>query len=122
LDPLLEEFGADKVRTTQANLGIEDEVLNMFAEPHSFGPIQIVIINHGIWTPEDVLLKDMSLDRWSHTIQTNLTSSFLVAREYMRQLEKAPTSIKDGASICFIGSCAGKHPPFETSDNKRTGG
>lgn len=84
----------------------------MFAEQHAFGPVQIIIVNHGIWTPEDCLLKDMSLDRWNHTLQTNLTSSFLVAREYMRQLEQAPTSVKDGASICFIGSCAGKsyHP------------
>lgn len=88
---------------------MEEEVIRLFSTPHSFGAIQVAVINHGIWLPEDVLLKDMTLERWNNTITTNLTSSFLVAREYMKQLEKATDPEKDKASIVFIGSCAGKY-------------
>jgi len=38
----------------------------------------------------------------------NLTSSFLVTREYLRGLQEAPESVKDNASIIFIGSSIGK--------------
>lgn len=74
-----------------------------------FGPPAIAIINHGVWPPEDVLIKDMSLAQWTNTLDTNLTSSFLVAREYMRHLETASDNIKAKASIIFIGSCSGKY-------------
>ncbi|KAL0952832.1 hypothetical protein HGRIS_007057 [Hohenbuehelia grisea] len=53
----------------------------------------------------------MSLDQWKHTLDTNLTSSFLVAREMLRGLD-APgvvDEVKDKASIVLIGSTAGKY-------------
>ena len=42
------------------------------------------------------------------TIKTNLTSSFLVVREYMRGLEQAGDAVKDKAAIVLIGSVGGK--------------
>lgn len=49
----------------------------------------------------------MSLERWRNTIDTNLTSSFIVAKEYLRRLEGAV--VKDNAAIVLIGSTAGKY-------------
>jgi NAD(P)-dependent dehydrogenase (short-subunit alcohol dehydrogenase family) len=51
----------------------------------------------------------MSLDRWKTTIDTNLTSSFLVTREYLKQLKTASLESKEKAAIIFIGSTAGKY-------------
>lgn len=50
----------------------------------------------------------MSLDQWQNTINTNLTSSFLVARDYLRNLETLGAEDKKFASIIFVGSTAGK--------------
>ena len=50
----------------------------------------------------------MSLEQWESTFKTNVTSSFLVVREYLRALEKAEDAVKDKAAIVLIGSTAGK--------------
>jgi NAD(P)-dependent dehydrogenase (short-subunit alcohol dehydrogenase family) len=51
----------------------------------------------------------MSLDQWKSTLDTNLTSSFLVVREYMQGLEKASDKLKEKSSIVLVGSTAGKY-------------
>lgn len=42
-------------------------------------------------------------------MDTNLTSSFLVAREYLKQLDRASEASKEKASVVFVGSIAGKY-------------
>ncbi|KAF7984521.1 hypothetical protein HWV62_13687 [Athelia sp. TMB] len=80
-----------------ANLAEEDKV-------------QILIVNHGIWPKDDVPLVNMTLNQWQNTLQTNLTSSFLICRQYLRALSAAetPDVLKENASIVLIGSTAGK--------------
>lgn len=93
----------------RADLTKEDDVANLFREAHDqFGSVAIVVINHGIWPTQDVAVVDMSLERWQKTIDTNLTSSFLVARQYLRGLKEASEECKAKASIVTIGSTAGK--------------
>lgn len=53
-----------------------------------WGEVEIVVINHGVYVSADVSLKDMPLKQWERTLGDNLTSSFLVAREYMRGLDR----------------------------------
>ncbi|KAJ6486881.1 NAD(P)-binding protein [Mycena sanguinolenta] len=110
LDPLIAEFGPTRIVAGQANLTVEQDVARLFAESAAaLGPVQVVIINHGIWPTEDVPVAQMTLARWQATLDTNLTGAFLVAREYLRQLEKAPAVLKEKASICFVGSTSGKY-------------
>ena len=71
--------------------------------------MQIIIVNHAISVVKDDYLWEMSLDRWKTTIDTNLTSSFLVTREYLKQLKTASLDSKEKAAIIFIGSTAGKY-------------
>jgi NAD(P)-dependent dehydrogenase (short-subunit alcohol dehydrogenase family) len=78
--------------------------------------VQVAIINHGIWPTADVPVARMSLAQWQTTIDTNLTSAFLVAREYLRQLEGVPDALKEKASICFVGSTAGKYGEADHAD------
>ncbi|KAF7325783.1 hypothetical protein MKEN_00428800 [Mycena kentingensis (nom. inval.)] len=109
LEPLLAEFGASRVFAGQAELTSEADVARLFVEANTaLGPVQIAIINHGIWPTEDIPVHEMPLSRWQKTIDTNLTAAFLVARDYLKQLKDAPDSLKDKASICFVGSAAGK--------------
>ncbi|KAI0710856.1 NAD(P)-binding protein [Earliella scabrosa] len=93
LDPLLQEYGPDRIRALPADLTQESAV---------------VVVNHGIFGERYVPVAEMGLDQWESTIKTNLTSSFLVVREYMRGLERASDSVRDKAAIVLIGSVGGK--------------
>ncbi|KAK7046697.1 hypothetical protein R3P38DRAFT_3175971 [Favolaschia claudopus] len=110
LDALLKEFGSSRVVALQANLTSEEDVARLFeASRTALGPVQVAIINHGIWPTADEPVAQMSLARWRATLDTNLTGAFLVAREYLRGLEKADAVAKEKASICFVGSTSGKY-------------
>jgi NAD(P)-dependent dehydrogenase (short-subunit alcohol dehydrogenase family) len=99
------------LQCTQADLSSESAVKNMFdaLSGTSFGPVAVIVINHGIWSPQDVPIVDMSIEQWDHTISANLTSSFLVCREFLRHLRAATESVKDRAAIVLIGSTSGKY-------------
>ncbi|KAL4256391.1 NAD(P)-binding domain superfamily protein [Pleurotus pulmonarius] len=108
---LINHFGPSRIRAIQADLTIERSVSQIFSqhagEP-DFGPVHIVVINHGILPMAATPITAMSLERWNHTINTNLTSSFMVAREYLKQLLSASEEVKAKANIIFNGSAAGK--------------
>ena len=109
LESLLSEYSPNKVQALQANLTSESDTVGLFTQAtSSFGPIHIIVVNHGVFIAERVPLVQMSLDQWRSTMDINLTASFLVTREYLRGLQEAPESVKDNASIVFIGSNLGK--------------
>ncbi len=99
------------MRLIQADLTNERSVSQMLSQGHGqpdFGPVHIIVINHGILPGPIVPIAAMPLERWNHTINTNLTSSFLVAREYLQHLSSAPEDVKAKANIVFVGSTAGR--------------
>ncbi|GJE92999.1 SDR family oxidoreductase [Phanerochaete sordida] len=109
LGALSAEFSAANVQSVQADLTQESEVQRMFdAASGAFGPVQVVIVNHGYWPPEDVPVARMTLAQWNATIATDLTSTFLVLRAFLRGLERASAAARDSAAIVMIGSTAGK--------------
>jgi len=111
LEPLLEK--GSRIQAIQADLRVEEDVVRLFSSAQlTFGSIQIVIVNHAISVVKDDYLWEMSLDRWRTTIDTNLTSSFLVTREYLKQLKTASSVSKEKAAIIFIGSTAGKYGQY----------
>lgn len=115
LEPLISEYGPERIHRVQANLGVEHAVQEMFSAP-KFGPVQVAIINHGIFLTEEVPIAHMSLEQWNLTINTNLTSSFLVAKYFLQGLEATSVKVKDKAAIVFIGSTAGKYGELGHAD------
>lgn len=110
LHPLVEDHGTERTQAIQANLCLEDDVIQLFAKASgTFGPVQVVVINHGVWPTNHAPLQEMTLDQWKSTLDINLTSTFLVAREYLRGLESASEEWKAKAAIVMIGSTAGKY-------------
>ncbi|KIP06769.1 hypothetical protein PHLGIDRAFT_106623 [Phlebiopsis gigantea 11061_1 CR5-6] len=109
LEPLHAEFG-QSIQNVHADLTQENAVTQLFADASStFGPVQVIIVNHGYWPPEDVPIARMALAQWNATVSTDLTSSFLVLRAYLNGLERADAVTKDKAAIVLIGSTAGKY-------------
>ncbi|KAJ7204721.1 NAD-P-binding protein [Mycena pura] len=121
LSSLLAEFGPARVIAAQAELTAESDVARLFTEASAaLGPVQVAVINHGIWPTADILVAEMSLARWRATIDTNLTAAFLVAREFLRQLALAADAVKEKASICFVGSTSGKYGELGHADYAAT--
>jgi NAD(P)-dependent dehydrogenase (short-subunit alcohol dehydrogenase family) len=114
MDPLLalmEKFGKNRVHCVTADLYDEEKVGRIFFwSKVQFGPVQVLVVNHAVSSKGDIPIADMTLDQWNGTLQTNLTSSFLVCREYLRDLQEQTTTpeLKEKASIVLIGSTAGK--------------
>ena len=109
LEPLHAEFG-QSIQNVHADLTQEGAVTQLFADASTaFGPVQVIIVNHGYWPPEDVPIARMALAQWNATVSTDLTSSFLVVRAYLNGLERADAATKSKAAIVLIGSTAGKY-------------
>lgn len=110
LDPLVQEFGPERVRALQADLTQEADVQRLFASASAdpFGPVQVAVVNHAYYESREVPVAQMSVEQWEATFKVNVTSSFLVVREYLRALEKAGEEAKAKAAIVLIGSTAGK--------------
>ena len=68
-----------------------------------FGAIDGIICNAGVWPSAPTPIHEMTLDQWQDTIDTNLTATFFVLRQYFRHL-KATTP--EQASVVIIGSTA----------------
>ncbi|KAI0298481.1 NAD-P-binding protein [Multifurca ochricompacta] len=120
-----------RLRMVQADLTNEAQVQALFSTATAtatpsppagvkWGEVEVAVINHGVSVSADVPLRDMPLEQWERTFSNNLTSSFLVAREYMRRLElgvRGAAGDEDGvgwefgqrAAIVFVGSTAGKY-------------
>ncbi|OCH84118.1 NAD(P)-binding protein [Obba rivulosa] len=110
LEPLLVDYGSSRLRLLQADLAREEDAIRMFdTKTEGFGPVQILIVNHGYYPSADAPVAHMSLAQWNSTLAANLTSSFLVTREYLKRLEQAPHEARERAAVVLIGSTAGKY-------------
>lgn len=108
LQPLTNAYPSS-LTLAQADLASEPAVQSLFASLSS--PVEVIVVNHAVYaSPAPV--KDMSLAHWSNTLENNLTSSFLVIREYLKGLEKGIAADQgrfgERAAIVSVGSTAGK--------------
>ena len=69
----------------------------------AFGRLDACVANAGVWPEDPTPVWKMSLDRWTATLDANLTASFLTARAYLRHA----ASVAEG-SLVFIASTAGQ--------------
>ena len=114
--PLLQTYPT--LNIVQADLADETAVIDLFAAVSraDAGPVQVLVVNHAISGPQRVQIADMTLARWNRTLTTNLTSAFLVCREYLKHLKQASSEAKDKAAIVLVGSTAGKYGEAGNAD------
>ena len=97
---LAREIGAHVV---QADVRSESEVERLFAEARAaLGRVDVCAHVVGMWPREDVPVWELSLARWEETLRANLTSSFLTARGFLREVART-----GHGSLVLIGSTAG---------------
>ncbi len=113
LDGWVAERGwAERAVTGEADVR-EPEGLDalLAAGRQRFGRVDIAIVNAGIWPPESVPLHRLDPARVREVIDVNLLGAIWTCRSFMQQLvELGPRPPADGrgASVCLIGSTAGR--------------
>jgi 3-oxoacyl-[acyl-carrier protein] reductase len=96
-----EAVGAELV--VGADLTREDEVERLFAEVgERLGGLDVCAAVAGVWLAEDVPVWELPLERWEATLRANLTSAFLTARGFLREVERS-----GHGSLVLISSTAG---------------
>ncbi|MDP3911954.1 MAG: SDR family oxidoreductase, partial [Gemmatimonadales bacterium] len=116
---LLERAGARVVstsRTKDGDLGdveVARRVVNAAAA--ALGGLDIVVVNHGVWPPEDVPLSALSDERWQSTLRANLDALFYVCRAAIPHLAT-------GGTIVLVSSTAGQRGESFHADYAATKG
>jgi 3-oxoacyl-[acyl-carrier protein] reductase len=96
-----EAVGADAI--VGGDLRDEAEVERVFAETReALGQIDVCAAVAGVWPQEDVPVWELPLERWEDTLRANLTSTFLTARAFLREVEHT-----GHGSLVLVGSTAG---------------
>jgi 3-oxoacyl-[acyl-carrier protein] reductase len=86
-----------------ADLTDELEVERLFAETRAaLGRIDVCAAVAGVWPSEDEPVWELALERWERTLRQNLTSAFLTARGFLREVER-----NGHGSLVLVGSTAG---------------
>jgi 3-oxoacyl-[acyl-carrier protein] reductase len=98
---LADELGGAPL--ARADLTVEGDVDRLFSEAReALGPIDICVAVHGVWPRDDVPAWELPLGRWEDTLRQNLTATFLVARGFLREVERT-----GHGSLVLVGSTAG---------------
>ena len=81
----------------------------------ALGGLDFLIVNHGVWPPEDVALAAMTDAQWESTRRANLDSVVYVCRAAIPQLA-------DGGRIVLVASTAGQRGEAFHADYAATKG
>jgi 3-oxoacyl-[acyl-carrier protein] reductase len=77
----------------------------------AFGRLDILVVNHGVWTAEDAPIARMAEEQWRRTMAVNLDSVFGLVQAAVGQMEtQAPPAQPGDATghIVLISSTAGQ--------------
>ena len=91
----------------RGELGKPDSAAQAIAEAvAALGGLDLLIVNHGVWPPDDAPLAQMSVEQWVATRTANLDAVFFVCRAAIPRLA-------DGGRIVLVSSTAGQRgEPF----------
>src|SRR5207237_1645055 len=88
----------------RADLQDEVEVDRLFDDVRSeLGRIDVCAAVAGVWPSEDVPVWELPLTRWEATLRANLTTAFLTARGFLREVAR-----NGHGSLVLVGSTAGR--------------
>ena len=81
----------------------------------SLGALDILVVNHGVWPPDDVPLAKMSDAQWESTRRANLDAAIYVCRAAIPHLS-------EGGTIVLVSSTAGQRGEAFHADYAATKG
>jgi 3-oxoacyl-[acyl-carrier protein] reductase len=88
-----------------------------------FGKLDILVVNHGIWPPQDAPISTMSEAQWRQTMDVNLDSVFGLVKAAVAQMKKQGRRAGEAAGhIVLISSTAGQRGEAFHADYAATKG
>src|SRR5277367_2958357 len=88
-DALVGECGPDNCRAVQCDLSTIAAAEQLVASAvKAFGRLDILVVNHGIWPPEDAPVDRLTDEQWHRTIAINLDSVFGLVKHSVAQMKK----------------------------------
>lgn len=101
---------AARAHCGRADLREREQTFALVREARAaLGRLDVCVINAGIWPADDVPLHRMSAERVREVIEINLLGAMWSAQAFIAALaEDGPREDGRGASVCFVGSTAGR--------------
>jgi 3-oxoacyl-[acyl-carrier protein] reductase len=116
---LVSECGADVCHAVQADLtGTATAEPLIRATVERFGALDILVVNHGIWPPNDTPIDEMSDEQWGNTVAVNLDSPFALVKHAVAQMKRQ----QRGGHIVVVSSTAGQRGESGHADYAATKG
>src|SRR5438477_11955145 len=72
------------------------------------GRLDILVANHGIWTPEDVPIENMTAEQWRRTMAVNLDSVFGLVKHAVAQMKCQARTGAEAGRIVLVSSSSGQ--------------
>ncbi len=90
----------------------------------AFGRLDILVVNHGIWPPNDAPIAEMAEAQWRQTMGVNLDSVFGLVQAAVAQMQRQERSAPDAPAghIVLISSTAGQRGEANHADYAVTKG
>ncbi|HZZ39858.1 MAG TPA: SDR family oxidoreductase [Acidobacteriaceae bacterium] len=111
-DALVAEIGPELCASFAQDLATPDDGRALVRRTvERFGRLDILVVNHGVWPPDDVPISAMSDGQWRSTLSTNLDSVFGLIQAAVQQFQtQNPTPVGHTAAghIVLVSSTAGQ--------------
>ena len=89
----------------------------------SFGRLDILVANHGIWPAQDAPIAEMAESQWRNTLQVNLDSVFGLVQAAVAQMDRQTTDAYGVTGhIVLVSSTAGQRGEANHADYAVTKG
>ena len=93
----------------------------------AFGQLDALIVNHGIWPPQDAPISEMTDPQWRRTMGVNLDSVFGLVQSAVAQMDRQPAGAETKGHIVrghivLISSTAGQRGEANHADYAVTKG
>jgi len=102
---LVKELGEQRCCAFRADLSQPENASKLVAATvETFGRLDILVANHGVWEPVDVPIDQMSDAQWRRTLTINVESVFALIKHSVAQMKKQGKS----GHIVLVSSTAGQ--------------
>lgn len=72
------------------------------------GRLDVLVVNHGIWTADDVPIEQMIAEQWRRTKAVNLDSVFGLIKHAVAQMKRQPRTELAAGRIALVSSSSGQ--------------
>ena len=108
-EQLVKELGPDRCATVACDLsGTETAVELVAATSKRFGRLDILVANHGVWSPEDAPIEKMAEAQWRRTLSINVDAVFALIKHSVARMKKQGRTGGAAGHIVLVSSTAGQ--------------